>query len=220
MALRARNRLVIVETAGGSLAIFPPSHKFFFAREIELNLGYVWYRKDDDQTFSAGRAAGRARRGVPAVWSFRRTSGSGAPPNRATTWEISPYTTLPREPGSGWPVYYYLSPEDSRTTQGKVLAFTHHDTFKPLPGYQVAVSHFHTRFTEMEEDAGTLDLQPGFVPVFRGLGINIAMMSDFHGDGHTRRPRPHSLPGAEGLLRRLPPLLRSHLPADARRGAQ
>jgi hypothetical protein len=54
VALRARNRLVIVETAGGSLAIFPPSHKFFFAREIELNLGYVWYRKDDDHTFSAG----------------------------------------------------------------------------------------------------------------------------------------------------------------------
>src|SRR5208337_3435391 len=39
VALRARNRLVIVEAGGGSLAIFPPSHKFFLAREIELNLG-------------------------------------------------------------------------------------------------------------------------------------------------------------------------------------
>ena len=77
VALRARNRLVIVETAGGSLAIFPPSHKFFFAREIELNLGYVWYRKDDDQTFSAGvrqaeheeeyRPFGVSRRGVAAA---------------------------------------------------------------------------------------------------------------------------------------------------------
>ena len=70
VALRARNRLVMVETAGGSLAIFPPSHKFFFAREIELNLGYVWYRKDDDHDVFCRRTAGRTRRGVPAVWSF------------------------------------------------------------------------------------------------------------------------------------------------------
>ncbi len=49
---------------------------------------------------------------------------------------------------------------------------------------------FHTRFTEMLEDEGTLDLQPGFVPVFRGLGINIAMMPDFHGDGHVKDPGP------------------------------
>src|SRR5207244_8625056 len=53
-ALRARNRLAMVEPAGGSLAFLPPSHKFFFAREIELNLGYVWYRKDSDNSFSVG----------------------------------------------------------------------------------------------------------------------------------------------------------------------
>lgn len=38
VALKARNRLAIIETGGGSLAFFPPSHKFFFAREIETNL--------------------------------------------------------------------------------------------------------------------------------------------------------------------------------------
>lgn len=42
------------------------------------------------------------------------------------------------------PVYYYLIASDSRATQSKVLAFTHNDTFKTLPGYQVTVSHFHT----------------------------------------------------------------------------
>jgi len=29
-------------------------------------------------------------------------------------------------------------------------------------------------------------LQAGFIPVFRGLGINIVMLSDFHGDGHVK----------------------------------
>jgi hypothetical protein len=193
VALRARNRLLIVETTGGSLAIFPPSHKFFFAREIELNLGYVWYRKDDDQTFSAGvrqaeREEGFRPVGVSdALWKeqvseSRHNSGNfalyNAPPG---TWQRMP-------------VYYYLSADDSRTTQQRVLAFTHNDTFKPLPGYQVAVSHFHTRFTLMLADAGTIDLETGFVPVFRGLGINIVMLSDFHGDGHPNDPGPLRFP--------------------------
>ena len=189
VALRARNRLLIVETAGGSLAIFPPSHKFFFAREIELNLGYVWYRKNGEQTFSAGVRQAEREEGFRPVgvsdglWKqqvseSRHNSGNfalyNAPPG---TWQRMP-------------VYYYLSADDSRTTQQQVLAFTHNDTFKSLPGYQVAVSHFHTRFTPMLADAGTIDLQVGFIPVFRGLGINIAMLSDFHGDGHAMDPGP------------------------------
>ncbi len=54
VALRARNRIAIVAGREGSLAIFPPPHKFFWAREIEMNLGYVWYRKDSENSFSAG----------------------------------------------------------------------------------------------------------------------------------------------------------------------
>ncbi len=52
--LQARNRLEILDAGAGSLAIFPPPHKFFFARENEVNLGYVYYRKDSDQSFSLG----------------------------------------------------------------------------------------------------------------------------------------------------------------------
>src|SRR6185437_2451986 len=71
-----------------------------------------------------------------------------------------------------------------------VLAFTHDDRFAAMPGYKVAVSHFHTHFNEMLRDAKTMDLQPPWIPTFRALGINIAMMSDFHGDGHPNDPGP------------------------------
>ena len=54
VALRARNRVATVEGPGGSIAFFPPPHKFFFSRELEINLGYVWYRKDDEKLFSIG----------------------------------------------------------------------------------------------------------------------------------------------------------------------
>ena len=52
--LQARNRLEILDAGPGSLAIFPPPHKFFFARENEVNLGYVYYRKDSGNSFSLG----------------------------------------------------------------------------------------------------------------------------------------------------------------------
>jgi hypothetical protein len=45
--IEARNRLEILDTGAGSLGVLPPPHKFFFARENEVNLGYMYYRKDD-----------------------------------------------------------------------------------------------------------------------------------------------------------------------------
>jgi len=70
------------------------------------------------------------------------------------------------------------------------MQFTHDDRYKPIPGFQVGVSHFHTHFHEQVLDAGSLDFQPPWIPTFRELGINIAMMSDFHGDGHAKDPGP------------------------------
>jgi hypothetical protein len=190
VALRARNRLALIEySSGGTLAVFPPPHKFFWAREIELNLGYVWYRKDDDRSFSAGvRQAEREEMYRPygisdEVWKRREEQ------SRHFTANFALYNAPP----GTWqrmPVYYYLSADSAQPTADAVLAYTHNDRFAPLSGYQVTVSHFHTHFHELLEDAGTIDVQPAWVPTFKELGINIAMMSDFHSDGHGGDPGP------------------------------
>lgn len=52
--LRAANRLVVAETPVGSIAAFPPPHRFFWVREVETNLGHNWYRKDSASSFSFG----------------------------------------------------------------------------------------------------------------------------------------------------------------------
>ena len=52
--LRARNRLAVARGSVGSIAVFPPPHQFFFARELEVNPGYVWYRRDDGNGYSLG----------------------------------------------------------------------------------------------------------------------------------------------------------------------
>jgi hypothetical protein len=83
VGVRARNRLEILETGGGSLGVLPPPHKFFFAREIETNLGYVYYRKDGANAFALGvrqpdREIGYKPYGVSdAVWQRRVNEARG-----------------------------------------------------------------------------------------------------------------------------------------------
>ncbi len=81
-------------------------------------------------------------------------------------------------------VYFYLSPQDSRATQAEVMAFTHDDVYKPVPGYKVLVSHFHFHLNEQLTDLGTMDFEPTWLEVFRALGVNIAILADFHSDSH------------------------------------
>src|SRR5438552_7225049 len=52
--LKAASRVLVAEGKGGSLATFPPPHTFFFTREVDTNLGYVWYRKDAPGRFGIG----------------------------------------------------------------------------------------------------------------------------------------------------------------------
>ena len=183
VGLRARNRLAIVEAGAGSVSVFPPPRKFFFAREIELNLGYVYYRKDDASSFSVGvrqsdlEEAYRPFGISDGLWEKRS--------RQARSFATANFALYNAPPGT-WQrmaVYYYLSPEEGSAAHSRVMAFTHDDRYKPLPGYQVAISHFHTAFHEQVMDAGGIDNQPQWIPAFRALGVNIAMMSDFHGDG-------------------------------------
>jgi len=183
VGLRARNRLAILENGGGSLAFMPPSHKFFFAREIETNLGYVYYRKDSENSFAIGarqpdREEGPKPFGVSdREWNIRVNQTRG---------DLNNFALYNAPPGTmqRMPVYFYLSAEDSRATQQAVMRFTHDDVYKPMPGMKVLVSHFHFHFNEELTDAGTMDLQPPWQPTFRALGINVAILADFHSDSH------------------------------------
>ena len=186
---QARNRLEILDAGAGSLAIFPPPHKFFFARENEVNLGYVYYRKDSDKSFSLGvmqpeHGTGYAPWGVSdEVWNRRV---------HVARSQIYNYALYNAPPGTlqHMPVYYYLSAEGARPTQQQVMAYTHDDAYKPVPGFKTVTGHFHLDFNEMIRDRGTSDFMPTWVPVFRGLGINIVYLGDFHDDSDLADPGP------------------------------
>ncbi len=191
--VQARNRVEILETGGGSLGVFPPPHKFFFARENEVNLGYVFYRKDNDSSFSLGvmqpeRGEGYKPWGVTdEVW--KRRSG-------VARQQVLNYALYNAPPGTmqHMPVYYYLSATGSHATDEAVLKYTHDDVYKPVPGFKTVTGHFHLELNEMVRDRGTSDFQPTWVPVFRGMGINVVYLGDFHDDSDQRDAGPKRLP--------------------------
>jgi hypothetical protein len=182
--LRARNRLAIAEDHEGSVGVFPPPHQFFFARELEVNLGYVWYRKEVDTSFAMGVRHADREEGYNPAWINGVFALYNAPP---VTWQRMA-------------AYFYVSPGDARACRESVMAYTHRDRYKPLPGYQTMVTHFHVAFTKELMDSGSLDTEPPWIPLMKSLGINIAHIFDFHGDGHPKDPGPLRLSDLENYF--------------------
>jgi hypothetical protein len=86
--------------------------------------------------------------------------------------------------------YFLLSADNADATRGAVMAYTHDDVFKPVPGYKTMVNHFHLRFTERLRASGSLDNTFEDLMVMKATGINIVGLSDFHGDLRPNDPGP------------------------------
>ncbi|HVZ64107.1 MAG TPA: hypothetical protein VG838_00745 [Opitutaceae bacterium] len=163
VTVRAKNRVMVAEGPAGSIAVFPPPTVFFPAREVDTNLGYVWYRKDAEGRYSFG-VKQADHEDIPKY--LQNFALYNAPPG-----------TLQR-----MATYFYLSPTDAMSTRAAVMAYTHNDTFAPIPGYKTFVNHFHIEFTDRLRESGSLDTQTPDLPAMRALGINIIGLSDFHAD--------------------------------------
>jgi hypothetical protein len=170
--LRAANRLAIAEGASGSIVVFPPPHVFFFAREVETNLGYVWYRKDAEGSFAIGVRQGDGE----DVEEYRANFALyNAPPGTAQRMAV----------------YFHLGPGPAAEAREAVMAFTRGDRFAALPGYKTMANHFHIALTDRLRAAGSLDTLVQEIPAMRALGIDIVNLMDFHSDKlHPRDPGP------------------------------
>ena len=159
----ADNRVIVAEGRGGSVAAFPMPHQFFWPRQVEVNLGYLWYRKDGETTFSMGI----------------RQAEQEAVTRHLTTFELynAPPGTM-QHMGA----YFYVAPLEADATRQAVLAFTHDDTYKPIAGYKTMINHLHLGLTARLRTAGSLDGEAGDMVAIKALGVNIVGDSEFHGD--------------------------------------
>src|SRR5262249_43810053 len=151
--LKAANRILVAEGKGASLAAFTPPHSFFFTREVDTNLGYVWYRKDAPSRFSLGIRQADREENPQYVENFALFN---APPGA----------------GQGMAVYFYASADAAEAPRRAVLAFTHDDAFKPLAGYKTFVNHFHLRFTDRVRASGSFDTPIQDLAAMKALGLN------------------------------------------------
>jgi len=154
VALRAANRLVVAELGAGSIAAFPPPHTFFWAREVEINVGNDWYRKDGPDSFSFG-----IRQGEEEVVERYRANWSlySAPPG--TEQHMA--------------AYFYPTLGAAERAFDAALAFTNGDVYRPVPGYRVMGSHYHTDVGRTLMATGSVDSRLPDFEVLRSAGLEI-----------------------------------------------
>ena len=162
--VRAANRLLVAEGPRGSIATFPPPHTFFFTREVDVNLGYVFYRNDGAGTYSIGVTMPEAESDTFPQYE-QNYALYNAPPG---TWQKMS-------------MYFYASPESGDAARQAALAFTHDDVFKAIPGYKTFVNHFHLRVVDRMR-VGGFDTPLQDLIAMKAIGLNVIGLSDFHAD--------------------------------------
>lgn len=157
----ARYRTLAVRTARGSLAVFPAPHQYFFARDFTTNMGHVWH----------------------AAWRGDVLIGVRQLPDDNTRYY--PWMNAPPGAEQRLSVFYLLSDREPRTALEDVLRYTNRDRFPALDGFKTLAVHWHFAYTVQAMEKG-FDWVPPFKPVLKAMGVDAAMIMDFHGDGHPR----------------------------------
>jgi hypothetical protein len=80
-------------------------------------------------------------------------------------------------------VFFLLSSGAPDTALASVLRYTNGDRFRALDGYKTLSTHWHLADT-VQAVANGPHWTPPFKPVLKAMGVDAAMIMDFHGDGH------------------------------------
>ncbi|MBM3768519.1 MAG: hypothetical protein FJW32_24325, partial [Acidobacteria bacterium] len=157
--LAVRYRTAAARAQGGAIAVFPSPHKYFMPRDFTTNMGYVW------QT----------------AWRGNITIGVRQLPD--DNWRFYPWMNAPPGTAQRMHVFYLLSAGAVRPLLDEVTRFTNRDVFPKLDGYVTVAHHWHFAYTvqAMEKPDNWV---PPFKPVLQDMGVDAAMIADFHGDGH------------------------------------
>lgn len=152
--VKNKYRLLQAEMSHGTIVAFPPPHSFYWARESEENLGYGWYKQENEGTFSFGIRQAELEDNPEFYHNFALYSA------RPGKWQRMP-------------VFYYISHENGRKSIESVLTFTHGDYYKPLPGYKVMGHHYHVnlveRFYKSKHEVSLIN----DVETMKSIGVNI-----------------------------------------------
>jgi hypothetical protein len=157
--LQVRYRAVASKMGAGSVVAFPSPHRYLFARDYTTNMGYAWYS------------------------SWRGKVGLGIQQPLDDNTAIYPWMNAPPGTKQEMGIFFLLGAGPPKETLDRVLAYTHKDVFPHLDGYVTFAPHWHFAYTEQALANGPKWVPP-FKPELQSIGVDSAMIMDFHGDGH------------------------------------
>lgn len=181
--LAVRHRTLIAESDSGSIACFPPPHQYFFPENLTDNLKTVWY--------------GRDHRGLEERFGFgirQAEQGGGS---------FVPWFNAPPHTEQRLGVFYLLTGGNAEKALEQTLRYTNSDRFPRLRGYHTLSSHWHMAVADAalkRKKGGIPPAAPDFVQMFKGLGVEMVHLAEFHGDGHPRDPGPVRLAELQAMF--------------------
>lgn len=178
-----KRRAIALESgdASASLALFPPPHQFFDPRDYTDNLKNAWL------------GAGHRFPETPFGFGLRQAETGGG---RFAPWFNAP-------PGTEQRLGAFLALADGKAegALAESARYTRGDRFPSLPGYLTYASHWHMAIAvKGMAEARRPRPVPSFVPIFKGMGVNLVHLGEFHGDGHPDDPGPLRLPELAGMF--------------------
>lgn len=159
LPVQVRFRTLAARAPGGSIAVFPAPHKYFMPRDFTTNMGYLWHT---------------AFRGQVSL-GVRQLPDDNS---RFYPWMNAPPGTMQR-----MNVFFLLSDGEAKPLLDEVTRYTNRDKFPRVDGYVTVAPHWHFAYTVQAMAKGA-DWVPPFKPVLKDMGVDAAMIADFHGDGH------------------------------------
>jgi len=157
--IQTRYRTVAMRTANGAVAAFPAPHQYFMPRDFTSNLAHVWAR------------------------SFRGQAGVGIRQLPDENWIYYPWMNAPAGSEQRLSLFLQFTADQPAGALEDVLRYTNRDRFPEIPGYKTVAPHWHFAYTVQAMEYGDQWVPP-FKPVLKDMGIDVAIIADFHGDGH------------------------------------
>ena len=173
-SVSVRYRTIAAHTGAGSVAVFPAPHQYFFPRDYTTNMGYMWH----------------------SSWRGLVSLGIRQYPDDASPYY--PWSNAPPGTEQRMSMFLLLHPGSPHEALDDVLRFTHDDRFPTIAGYMTFAPHWHYAYTVQAMKKG-FDWTPPFKPVLQAMGVDSALIFDFHGDGHPRDPG-ETAPARAGCL--------------------
>lgn len=167
--VEVKYRTIIGENSGGSLALFPAPHQYFYPLDEAFNLKFTWYGRN-------------YRNLIPGFGLGIRQDPLGD--NRYVPWFNAP-------PGTQQRLNFFclLTAGNAQTALDEVKKFTHGDSYKPVAGYKTMATHFHNEFiSDVVLSGKAVPDKPEFVEVLKEHGLDIVKLAEFHGPGHPKGP--------------------------------